>query len=166
MDSAEPIKNGVGQASLIKAPIAPGDFLPNNRNSFFRYEGQFLISFLKKDISPEYIIAKEIKLGNDHCILYTVQCIFSGSLTTPTCDEAVMWTILTESVPFAMLQIERFKETTDDLGAQLTNNFRQLQRLNSRPLVYVKQSVGDGGSSITTVSFSLLVFMQIIRKFL
>lgn len=128
LDSAEPIKNGVGQASLIKAPIAPADFLPENRNSFFRYE---------------------------------------GSLTTPTCDEAVMWTILTDTVPFAMLQIERFKETTDELGAQLTHNYRQLQRLNSRPLVYVKQSYGDSaGSMTTTLSVSLLVMMQIIRKFL
>jgi len=128
LDSAEPIKNGVGAASLIKAPIAPADFLPKNRNTFFRYE---------------------------------------GSLTTPTCDEAVIWTVLTESVPFAMLQIERFKETTDDLGVQLTHNYRQLQRLNSRPLVYVKNSyIDDSSSSMATVSISLLVLMQIIRKIL
>lgn len=77
-----------------------------------------------------------------------------------------MWTILTESVPFAMLQIERFKETTDDAGVQLTHNYRQLQRLNSRPLVYVKQSYGDSGATMTTLSISCLVIMQIIRKVL
>ncbi|KAJ6638389.1 Carbonic anhydrase 2 [Pseudolycoriella hygida] len=126
LDSAEPIKNGVGQSSLIKAPLAPADFLPKNRNSFFRYE---------------------------------------GSLTTPTCDEAVVWTVLTETVPFAMLQIERFKETTDDVGAQLTNNYRQLQRLNSRPLVYVK-SYEESASSMTAMSISLLVLTQIVRKLL
>ncbi|XP_037028764.1 putative carbonic anhydrase 3 [Bradysia coprophila] len=126
LDSAEPIKNAVGGASLIKAPIAPADFLPKNRNSFFRYE---------------------------------------GSLTTPTCDEAVIWTILTESVPFAMLQIERFKETTDDVGGPLTHNYRQLQRLNSRALVYVKQSYGDSGATtMTTISVSMLVALQVIRR--
>lgn len=77
-----------------------------------------------------------------------------------------MWTILTESVPFAMLQIERFKETTDDTGTQLTHNYRQLQRLNSRPLVYVKQSYGDSGATMTTISVSLLVIMEIIRNVL
>lgn len=77
-----------------------------------------------------------------------------------------MWTILTETVPFAMLQIERFKETTNDVGAQLTHNYRQLQRLNSRPLVYVKQSYGDSSASMTTLSIGLLVIMQIIRKLL
>lgn len=92
--------------------------------------------------------------------------LISGSLTTPTCDEAVMWTILTDTVPFAMSQIERFKETTDDTGEQLTNNFRQLQRLNSRALVRVKQSVARSASSMVTISFSLLAAMQIIRRLL
>lgn len=91
--------------------------------------------------------------------------LFLGSLTTPTCDEAVIWTILTESVPFAMLQIERFKETTDDVGGALTHNYRQLQRLNSRPLVYVKQSYGDSGATaLTTMSIGMLVAIQVIRK--
>lgn len=93
-----------------------------------------------------------------------MELFLSGSLTTPTCDEAVIWTVLTESVPFAMLQIERFKETSSDDGTQLTHNYRQLQRLNSRPLVYVKQSFGDSGASMTTISISLLVIMQIVRK--
>lgn len=100
-------------------------------------------------------------------MVYFIYFIFSGSLTTPTCDEAVMWTILTETVPFAMLQIERFKETTDDVGAHLTHNFRQLQRLNSRPLIHVKQSIDDDSASSTaTISISLLVIMQILRKVL
>lgn len=66
LDSAETIKDESGKDSLIKAPFTPADFLPENKGSFFRYE---------------------------------------GSLTTPSCDEAVIWTVLTESVPFAFSQV-------------------------------------------------------------
>lgn len=32
---------------------------------------------------------------------------YEGSLTTPTCDEAVIWTVLTESLPFEMSQVNK-----------------------------------------------------------
>lgn len=66
LDSAEIIKDEPGKEGLIKAPFIPADFLPENKGSFFRYE---------------------------------------GSLTTPSCDEAVIWTVLTESIPFAFSQV-------------------------------------------------------------
>lgn len=81
---------------------------------------------------------------------------YEGSLTTPSCDEAVIWTVLDHTVPFAMSQIERFKQVKDGDGALLTHNFRQLQRLNSRPLVYVRDDLlyGDSASE-ATVQISL-----------
>lgn len=124
LDSAEPIKYAPGNSSLIKAPVAPADFLPKNTHSFFRYE---------------------------------------GSLTTPTCDEGVIWTILTDTVPFAMPQIERFKNTTDSAGGQLTHNYRQVQRLNARPLVYVRHSY-SGATTMTAISVSMLIALQVIRN--
>lgn len=75
---------------------------------------------------------------------------YEGSLTTPTCDEAVIWTILTDSIPFAISQIERFKKVKDDNGKYLTHNFRQVQKLNSRPLVYAMDDVYYSAASITT----------------
>lgn len=66
LDSAETVKDEVGDASIIRTPFAPNDLLPTNRDGYYRYE---------------------------------------GSLTTPSCDEAVIWTVLTESVPFAMSQV-------------------------------------------------------------
>lgn len=79
---------------------------------------------------------------------------YEGSLTTPSCDESVVWTILKNSVPFSISQIERFKQVKDSDGAYLTHNFRQVQRLNSRPLVYVKADY-DKTSSASTLTISL-----------
>lgn len=91
---------------------------------------------------------------------------YEGSLTTPSCDEAVIWTVLDNTVPFAIAQIERFKQVKDADGALLTHNFRQLQRLNSRPLVYVRDFPSGQGSSSTTFSLATLVAViavQILR---
>lgn len=85
---------------------------------------------------------------------------YEGSLTTPSCDEAVIWTVLESSVPFAITQIERFKQVKNVDGALLTHNFRQLQRLNSRPLVYVRDDFSDAGfSASTNVHFSLAILI-------
>lgn len=82
---------------------------------------------------------------------------YEGSLTTPSCDEAVIWTVLDHTVPFAITQIERFKQVKDADGALLTHNFRSLQRLNSRPLVYVRNDLSEGNSSSKSVHLSLAV---------
>lgn len=105
LDSAEAVKDEPGESNEIKGLFSPLQLLPNDRSSYFRYE---------------------------------------GSLTTPSCDEAVIWTVLDHTIPFAIAQIERFKQVKDVDGALLTHNFRQLQRLNSRPLVYVRDDFFNG----------------------
>lgn len=84
---------------------------------------------------------------------------YEGSLTTPSCDEAVIWTVLENSVPFAMTQIERFKQIKDADGALLTHNFRQLQRLNSRPLVYVRDKYMN---EIYSASFGMRISVALV----
>lgn len=97
---------------------------------------------------------------------------YEGSLTTPSCDEAVIWTVLDNTVPFAIAQIERFKQVKDADGALLTHNFRQLQRLNARPLVYVRDDFINGqGSSSETLHFSFasmvaIIAVQILRFYI
>ncbi|XP_031619739.1 carbonic anhydrase-like [Contarinia nasturtii] len=88
---------------------------------------------------------------------------YEGSLTTPSCDEAVIWTVLDKTVPFSITQIERFKQVKDAEGSLLTHNYRQLQRLNSRPLVYVRDDFIDGaGSSSEMQYFSLTTMISVL----
>lgn len=69
---------------------------------------------------------------------------YEGSLTTPQCDEAVVWTVLESTIAFAITQIDRFKQVKGDDGSLLTHNYRQVQRLNSRPLIYVRDDLFSG----------------------
>lgn len=84
---------------------------------------------------------------------------YEGSLTTPSCDEAVIWTVLDHTVPFSITQIERFKQVKDVNGTRLTHNFRSLQRLNSRPLVYVRDDMLNGMSSSETLRHSIVALI-------
>lgn len=94
---------------------------------------------------------------------------YEGSLTTPSCDEAVIWTVLKDPVPLELSQIVRFKDTKDERGEPLTHNYRLVQRLNSRPLIYVQGSAlpapGDSGS-LAAASVLLLVVGQLVCAYL
>ncbi|XP_020852359.1 carbonic anhydrase 15-like [Phascolarctos cinereus] len=62
---------------------------------------------------------------------------YPGSLTTPTCDEVVLWTIFEELVPIGKAQLAQFVSTLQDSlpGAQavsLINNFRPAQTIGAR----------------------------------
>lgn len=62
---------------------------------------------------------------------------YEGSLTTPSCMEAVVWTVFTKSLPLSMEQLEALKLVKSASGTELLHNYRQVQPLNSRSLVYV-----------------------------
>uniref|UniRef100_A0A182MTP2 Carbonic anhydrase n=1 Tax=Anopheles culicifacies TaxID=139723 RepID=A0A182MTP2_9DIPT len=64
---------------------------------------------------------------------------YEGSLTTPACAESVIWTVFTDSVGVSLEQIEQFKAIHDQNGRELLNNFRSLQPLNARALVYATE---------------------------
>ncbi|GAB0097666.1 Carbonic anhydrase [Sergentomyia squamirostris] len=114
--SAKTAKDVVGLSDPLLQPLAPEELLPNNRDSYFRYE---------------------------------------GSLTTPGCGEAVQWTVFTESLPISFEQLERFKNIKTNNGTVLTHNFRTVQPLNSRPLIFVSPVEYDVEySTSTTLTYS------------
>ncbi|XP_067000485.2 carbonic anhydrase 2 [Anabrus simplex] len=62
--------------------------------------------------------------------------MYSGSLTTPPCNEAVTWLISARPLPLSPNQLDRFRHLTSMAG-MLDENFRPVQPRNGRPVFYI-----------------------------
>jgi carbonic anhydrase len=60
---------------------------------------------------------------------------YYGSLTTPTCDESVQWTVFDKTVPISEAQLEMLRMLTS-AGVTLNDNYRPPQALNGRTVSY------------------------------
>ncbi|XP_058830890.1 carbonic anhydrase 7 [Topomyia yanbarensis] len=61
---------------------------------------------------------------------------YDGSLTTPPCSEVVTWIDFKEPILLSHTQIEAFRALEDDEGHPLTHNFRPIQPLGDRVVLY------------------------------
>ncbi|KAG5284144.1 hypothetical protein AALO_G00023420 [Alosa alosa] len=75
---------------------------------------------------------------------------YLGSLTTPGCTEAVVWTVFEHAIPLAKSQLSEFSRLKFDGGKSMVDTFRPVQPLNGR-LVY------RSGSATVLSSAALLV---------
>ena len=57
---------------------------------------------------------------------------YSGSLTTPRCDEVVTWTVFSHPNTMSSAQLKQFRTLTNDEGRPLVNNDRPPQPKRSR----------------------------------
>uniref|UniRef100_A0A0B7AKW3 Carbonic anhydrase n=2 Tax=Arion vulgaris TaxID=1028688 RepID=A0A0B7AKW3_9EUPU len=57
---------------------------------------------------------------------------YSGSLTTPSCQESVTWTLFKNTIKISQSQLEGFRGLLDSHKDQLVNNFRPVQPLRKR----------------------------------
>lgn len=71
-------------------------------------------------------------LPREHCLYFR----YFGSLTTPTCNEAVTWFVIADTSKVTVQQLERFRKVLRTAPGQperqLRNNFRPPQPLNGR----------------------------------
>uniref|UniRef100_A0A671R941 Carbonic anhydrase n=1 Tax=Sinocyclocheilus anshuiensis TaxID=1608454 RepID=A0A671R941_9TELE len=88
---------------------------------------------------------------------------YQGSLTTPSCNEAVIWTVFKEPVKVSHDFINRFSTTVlfKDASASVlnTNNFRGVQPLNGR-VVTSQVTVASAAPSSSTSSVITVLLLS------
>merc|ERR1712226_474285 len=57
---------------------------------------------------------------------------YDGSLTTPTCNEAVRWILFKEPIPISASQMEAFRALKDNADIPMVDNYRPPQPINGR----------------------------------
>ncbi|XP_071503930.1 carbonic anhydrase-like [Diadema antillarum] len=101
---------------------------------------------------------------------------YDGSLTTPLCNEGIIWTLLQDFAELSQDQLDLLRslvsDATDENGVELlmTDNFRQLQPLNERTVYDVETdeftSTPDPGRAPTTKALVMPVISALILTFL
>ncbi|KAG1660186.1 Carbonic anhydrase [Nymphon striatum] len=76
---------------------------------------------------------------------------YMGSLTTPPCSEAVIWSVFTTYVTISEEQVEQFRSLIDVHGEELVDNFRPTQPLNGRVVEKSPASKGARTSTLTEI---------------
>ncbi|XP_052861455.1 carbonic anhydrase 7 [Anopheles cruzii] len=61
---------------------------------------------------------------------------YDGSLTTPPCSEVVTWIDFKEPILLSHAQVQAFRALEDEEGHPLTHNFRPVQPLGDRVVLY------------------------------
>ncbi|KAJ6653406.1 hypothetical protein lerEdw1_009307 [Lerista edwardsae] len=98
---------------------------------------------------------------------------YPGSLTTPDCNEVVIWTIFADPILVSPKVVEAFPElysTDSSSGPHLESNFRPLQKIGERK-VEASSSLKDVLRSAASLDsqpakFLLLIFIINLRSFL
>ncbi|XP_074869972.1 carbonic anhydrase 4 isoform X2 [Carettochelys insculpta] len=90
---------------------------------------------------------------------------YSGSLTTPSCNETVVWTIFKESITLGENQVKNFWKNlyfTKDETLLMTDNFRPVQPLNGRVVYSFGVSVIQPPTKALLVVLTLMYLMRLL----
>ncbi|XP_039514222.1 carbonic anhydrase 4-like isoform X2 [Pimephales promelas] len=90
---------------------------------------------------------------------------YQGSLTTPNCNEAVIWTVFKDPIKVSQDLINRFSTTTffkSGPSVLTTNNFRGVQPLNGRVVTSQPSAASSSvaASTVSTVSIITLLLLS------
>ncbi|PWA22083.1 hypothetical protein CCH79_00010277 [Gambusia affinis] len=80
---------------------------------------------------------------------------YDGSLTTPNCAEAVVWTLFESTIPLSWSQLSAFWQLQFPEETEMIQTYRPVQPLNDRPVFY-----SEGNAAL--VSWVLLVMSLLL----
>ena len=145
----EAIKKGDGLA-VLGVFIKVGE--KNSAYEFLKNTSSITKSGKNTTVNP---FAMKILLPENRNIFYR----YLGSLTTPTCDEAVIWTVFKQEIELDEDQLNQFRILQDSKNKSLVDNYRSVLDIGDRPITYWDDDcpVPDGAEAITASIFSLLL---------
>jgi len=80
---------------------------------------------------------------------------YPGSLTTPTCNEVVTWTVFDKAVPISEAQMEVFRGLQFSDKTPLVNNFRPPQALLTRKVLMSYDGSGSDASAMKSMGLAV-----------
>ncbi|KAL3057572.1 carbonic anhydrase 4b [Trematomus bernacchii] len=86
---------------------------------------------------------------------------YNGSLTTPDCAEAVVWSLFENTVPLSRKQLAAFSHLQFSNGEQMVKTFRPLQPLNGRQVYYS----GGHAALVSTVLLIMSVLVSLMNEY-
>jgi len=86
---------------------------------------------------------------------------YQGSLTTPTCNEVVTWTLFDSTVEISEAQMEAFRSLRFKDESPLVNNFRPPQPLYNRKVFMSSTNPGSDASHMKSMGISLYFLSSI-----
>lgn len=93
-------------------------------------------------------------LPTDSTIFYR----YNGSLTTPTCNEVVVWTVFEEPIQISQAQLDVLRSLREggEGSSKIEDNFRPVQKLNSRTVYYSAASTHTLSFLLSTICLAIL----------
>lgn len=89
---------------------------------------------------------------------------YQGSLTTPTCDESVTWTVFADALSMSETQLASFRALYEDTTStkQMVNNYRPPQALNGRSVKLYASTASRHPFGISLAIFPLATLFIIV----
>lgn len=82
---------------------------------------------------------------------------YDGSLTTPNCAEAVVWSLFENTIPLSRKQLTAFSQLQFPNGEQMVKTYRPVQPLNGRQVYY-------SGGHVAVVSSVVLIMSVLVSS--
>ncbi|XP_062242535.1 carbonic anhydrase 4b [Platichthys flesus] len=80
---------------------------------------------------------------------------YEGSLTTPDCAEAVVWTVFEDTIPLSRKQLSAFSQLQFSNGKPMVRTYRPVQPMNERQVYYSR-------GHLASVSTVLLILAALV----
>ena len=122
-----------GRSNSVDLPmtLALESFLPADTTQYYYYQVFSRFGMYSKLDRLDMPRQQKIKFVNIFCSNLT---FLQGGLTTPDCNEAVLWTNMKSTQTISEAQLAVFRSMTDSDGTSLNNNYRPPLPLNSRTI--------------------------------